>query len=223
MQRERPYASVACQRVEVHGEQHIGRLRLAVSLPPVVTPGELHVVPADAGDTVGAGGNRDNARAAHNCRPKPIHQSVVAEVIGRKLRLPSGADARFGASHDPGAVDNEVGVAAGSDKTVGERADASEVGQVEFVDFHTVDASDHRTCDRGPSCGDDDVRAGTRKGARCFQAEAGIAAGDDRELSRQIMARESLPGGRVCSESRAYGRLSVDHDFPRHRFRWGKH
>ena len=52
MQRERAHAGVPAERVELHGEQHVGRLRLPVRLPLVVAVLELDVVPADAGAVV---------------------------------------------------------------------------------------------------------------------------------------------------------------------------
>ena len=129
---------------------------------------------------VGARGHRDHPRAARERRPKPVHQRVVAEMVGCELRLPSWTDAGLGTGHDPGAVDDDVGVAARGDEARGKCADALQVGQVELVDLDARDAV-HRLVRGGrPPRGNDDMRAGAGQGARRFQAKAGMAAGDDR-------------------------------------------
>ena len=90
MDREGAHAGVRAERVELHGEQHVGGLRLAVRLPLVVAALELRIVPANARAAVPAGRDGDDARpAAGERRPEAVDEREVAEVIGRELRLPA--------------------------------------------------------------------------------------------------------------------------------------
>ncbi len=141
MHRERAHARLLAQRVQVHGEQHVGGLGLPVGQPLVVPPLELHVVPADPGELVAVGGDRHHARPApRQRRPEPVDQGEVAEVVDGELGLPAGADPPLGAGHDAGVGDQQVQVAPGGEKTLREAPHAVEVGQVQLGDLDPGDA-----------------------------------------------------------------------------------
>jgi hypothetical protein len=76
----------------------------------------------------------------------------------------------------------------GGEEAVGEGADAVEVGEVEFADLHVVDAGERFLGGGAAAGGDDDVGAGAGEGAGGLEADAGVAAGDDRELAGQVDA-----------------------------------
>lgn len=161
MQREGPDSGIPAQGVELYDEQRVRRLRLAVRLPLVVAALELHIVPADAGEPVTVGGHRDDpCPAARERRPEPVDERVVAEVVGGELCLQSGADPGLGSGHDARVVDEQVDIAVRGEETLGEGAHTAEVGQVELVHLHTVDAVDRLLGGRAPPCGYDAPGAG---------------------------------------------------------------
>src|SRR5579859_7816186 len=95
MYRERPYAGVARQRIEVQREQRVGRLGLPVGRPLVVSVLELHVVPADRRAPVPERGQRDDpgATVVRESRPQQVREHVVTQMVGRELGLPTRSDA----------------------------------------------------------------------------------------------------------------------------------
>ena len=208
MKREGPHAGIAAERIQMYGKQRIGGLGLAVSQPSVVASVEVQVVPADWRIVMGARGHRDHPCAARERRPKPVHERKVAKMVGCELGLPSLADAGLGARHDPGAVDDDVGVASRGDEALGKGADALQVGQVELVDLGALDAAHRLTCRRWPPRGDDDMSAGAGQRARRFQAESGMAAGDDRHISAEIRGPPALPSRSFVPQIRSLSVLA---------------
>ena len=143
MNRERPHAGRPAERVQLHGEQHVGGLGLPVRLPLVVAVLKLDVVPADAGAPVPAGRHRDHPAAARrDQRPEPVDQREMTKVVGRELRLPAVADPSLWAGHDPGAVDDDVDRAAGVEQALRELGHAGQVTKVKGIDLHAIDVSD---------------------------------------------------------------------------------
>ena len=98
--------------VGLHGEQHVGGLRLAVGDARVVGPPvEEQVV---EGRRVRCRG-RSSSPPPPGRRPRPASaswrpsgQREVAEVVGGELELPALRGVRLGAGHDPGVVDQDV-------------------------------------------------------------------------------------------------------------------
>jgi hypothetical protein len=202
--REGPYVALLPERVEVHGEEHVGRLGLPVRLPLVISPLEPHVVPADAGPAVPGGGDRDDPRSVAGARdrgPEPVDERVVTEVVGGELRLPAGPDPRLRAGHDPGVVDDDVGAAAGGEEPFGEAAHALQVTEVEFVDLDAVEAGERLFGGLRPSRGDDDVRSGPYERPRGLQPEAGVTAGHDREPVRKVDPPQDVVRGALRVEA----------------------
>ena len=136
----------------------------------------------------------------------------MAEVVGRELRLPARPDARLRAGHDRRVVDQDVDAAPGVEEALGEGVDAVEVAEVELVDLDALDAGEHLARVLGPAGRDDDVRAGAGERARGLQAEARVAAGDDREPAGEVDAGEDLGGGAAVAEARVDRMLGSRHD-----------
>lgn len=203
VQGERPYARVPAEPVELHGEQHVRRLRLPVRPPLVVAGAPVHVVPADAGGVVAGGGDRHDPRPARcDHRPQPVDQGEVAEVVGRELSLPAGADPRLGAGHDARAVDDDVDGASGGEEPLGEGPHALQVTEVQLVRLDAVDALQGLA--GGLRAPRRDHHVGARAG-QCpgrLQTDARIAAGDDRELAGEVDPLQDLVGGALGAETR---------------------
>lgn len=125
----------------------------------------------------------------------------MAEVVGRELRLPARSDSGLRAGHDPGIVDQQVDGAAGSDEASGEAADTVEVGEVQFVDLHVVDADDRLLGGRATPGGNHDMRTGAGERPRRLQPDARVTAGDHRELSGQVDPPQHLLRGALGSEA----------------------
>ena len=111
-------------------------------------------------------------------------QRHVAEMVGAELAFPALADAGEGRGHDAGIVDQDVQAAAGFEIMVGEAAHAGEVAEVHGGDLDFAGDAGQRfgggVC---PARRNRDARAGAGEGANGFEADAGIAAGDDDVLS----------------------------------------
>src|ERR1700694_3592195 len=202
MQRERPHPRVLAERVELDGEQRIGGFRPSVRLPLVIAVLELDVVPADGRVAVTGRGYGDDASSfPGESGPQPVDEREVAEVVGRELRLPPGADARFGTGHDCGAVDHDVGGSVSGQETLRESADAVEIPEVELVDLDAVDGRDRRLRGRGPTGWHDHVSTGAGQRARRLAAETGVPAGDERQLAGEVDSAKALLRGALGPEA----------------------
>jgi len=71
-------------------------------------------------------------------------------------------------------------------------ADTLDVGEVELVHLHAVDAIDGLLSRRAPPRGDDHVGAGAGERAGRLQTEARVAARDERDLAREVDAADHL-------------------------------
>src|SRR3954452_5238339 len=130
---ERADPLVLAERVELEGEQAVGRLRLAVGLPLLVRIAlELQVVEADRADPVSRRGELDHARAAaaRERGPEEVREDIVAEVVGRELALPAWSDAELRRRHDAGVVDEQIELAVGLEEELREAVDALDPGEL---------------------------------------------------------------------------------------------
>src|SRR5262249_37584114 len=128
-------------------------------------------------------GQRHDAAAAvaRDCRPQQVHEHVVTEVVRGELRLPARADARLRASHDPGVVDDDRDAAAAGEEAITERMDGRQVPEVELIDLDAVDAVQRLRRSVTAAGRNDDVRAGSGERSGRLEADARVAAGDDRQ------------------------------------------
>lgn len=126
----------------------------------------------------------------------------MAQVVGRELGLPAGADAGLRAGHDPGVVDEDVDGAVRGEEPLGEGADAVQVAEVELVHLDTVETGDRLLGDRPAPRRDDDPGTGLGERAGRLQAEPRVAAGDDRQLPREVDAVEHVVRAAPEVESR---------------------
>ena len=205
---EGAHPSRCAERVEMDGEQHVGRLGLPVGGPLVVTALELHVVPAHPRAAMTERRHRHHPGAdAGDRRPQPVDEGEVAEMIGRELRLPPGPDTGLGARHDPGVGDQQINAPTRRQEPFGERGDTVEIAQIELVDLNTVDTS-QRLGSRGGAAGrHHDTGAGADQGARRLQPNAGVAASHHRQPASQIDAFEHVGGRRRGTEPGTDGAL----------------
>jgi hypothetical protein len=204
VQRERADASVGRERVELHGEEDVGGLRLPVGRPLVVGLGApVEVVEAHRRAVVPAGGHRHHPRvaAALDRRPQPVDQREVPEVVGGELGLPARPHPDLRGRHDPGVVDHHVDRAAGVQEVAGEGGDAVEVTEVEGGELDTLDPVERLLRRVRATGGDDDVGAGGGQGAGRLEAESRVAARDDREAAGEVDAVQHLAGGGRRAES----------------------
>lgn len=124
----------------------------------------------------------------------------MAEVVGRELGLPAGADPGLRTGHDRGVVDDEVDGASRGGEALREPADAVEVGEVEVVHLDPVDTGECLLGGLAPSGGHDDLGTGAGQRARRLQAEARVTAGDKGELSGEVDPAQDVRRGVPGSE-----------------------
>jgi hypothetical protein len=205
MHGEGPHTEGGTERIELDGEQTVGRLRLPVGLPLVVAGLELRVVETDSGELMPGGGERDHPCTAVSLQrgPEQVREHVVPEMVRGELRLPAGADPHLRGGHDRGIVDQDVEAAVGREEVLGERPHAVEVGEIQRGDLDGSQAA-------RVECGTGHLRASSRHdhGGSCadeggdrLDAEPGVAASDDGQLSLQIDAGHDLRRCRSGSET----------------------
>ena len=162
---------VLAERVEVHGEQAVGRLRLAVGLPLVVAALE-HAGRRTRIGRAACGRSRTARRRARRRRRASAGHSRLASAKWPRWLVANcasqpGPTRVSGAGHDRRVVDEHVERAAGGEEALGEGADAVQVAEVERVDLDRRRARPApRAACCGPAGGHDDLRARRRASAR---------------------------------------------------------
>ena len=198
--------------VELDREEHVGQFRLGVGGASVIAGGEVGVVPADRAEALGAGGDVDDSRALGGAQrgQEGERELEVAEVVGRQLHLVA-ACVPLRPAGGAGVVDQDVERTDAAEPAGREVLDRSGVDEVEPGDFDALDAGEGVGGAAGVARGDRDRCASPGKCAGDFEADAGVATGNDRVVARKVYAGEHVLGGRGGRERRADRDLLAGH------------
>ncbi len=160
---------------------------------------EVGVLEVERRADVAARRQRDHAGAvrALQRRQEPHEQLEVADVIDRELRLEPARIARQRRGHDAGVVDQQVERALGMARR--ERVDRRRGREVHRLDHDVRELAECPARLREVARRDDDLRPRGGEHARGLEADAGVAAGHDRELAVEPAVADHLArrGGRA--------------------------
>jgi hypothetical protein len=113
----------------------------------------------------------------------------MTEMVDRELRLPAvRADAGQFVGHHRRVVDKHVDAPVRGEEIAGEALNAAEVRQVKLGDLHARHPADDLAGLIGVAGGHHDGSAGIAEPAGHRGADAGVAAGHDGELAREVDA-----------------------------------
>ncbi len=181
--------------VELEGEHQVRRLRLRVGLGRVVALLPLQVVEFDAAHSGRRAAQRRDTGVVGGAkqRQQVAGQREVAEMVAAELQLESvGRGLAFGRLHDAGVVDQDVDRPAFGVELLAERGDAGQRRKVEALDGQLgvghlgADLLDGGFAFGAVADGHHHVGACGRQSGGEPEAEAGVRAGDDGELSGQV-------------------------------------
>jgi hypothetical protein len=97
-------------------------------------------------------------------------------------------------------------------ETISEGAHTLQLTRVQRVDLDAVEIAERGAGGVWPSCWHQDVSACPAQRTRSLQADAGIAAGHDRELAREVDAAQNFVGSAASPIAGADLLLSNGHD-----------
>ena len=112
----------------------------------------------------------------------------MAEVVDGELRLEAALVPGQRGRHDPSVVDEEVQRAPGGQVSIGEGIDRRRVDQVHRGDLHVAEVLLGGAGASDVACRDHDLGTGSAQDADRLPADAGVAAGDDRDRAGQVDA-----------------------------------
>jgi hypothetical protein len=115
-------------------------------------------------------------------------------MVGGELRLIPARVTHQGRCLDTCAVDQGVQRLAGGEELPGEGIDRGGIQQVRRLSLDTIASFERGHGLAVTARRDDDLGAGGAQGPRGLQADAGIAAGDNRYSAGQVDARDAVFG-----------------------------
>jgi len=212
--REGADALSLAEPVQLHGKEHIGRLGLAIGLPPVVAAmeevgiGEIHL-----SALVAPGGERHHPRPprAPQRGPEPRRELEMPQVVGGELGFIAPRIPLEGRGHDAGVVDEHVQGPPRGQELGRIGVDGPGVEQVQLAQFHAGEGAKRPTGLVGVAGRHEHGRPGLDQGPGRLQAEAGGAARDDGDLALQADPAQGLSGRGSGPETGADRRLGTRH------------
>ena len=188
--------------VELHREQDVGGLRLAVRGELVVlAPLVVGIVPHDVGSPVPARAEVDDARRriGEQHRHQQVGQQEVPDVVGAELHLEAFDGAFERRVHHARVVDQQVqpvvrrpSTTAANARTLSSDARSSEPASSSASGTWSRTVADGGVDARRVATREHHVGAGRRERARRLQTEPGRRAGDDRDLAAADPHRRAL-------------------------------
>ena len=207
--RVRVHAAGAEAPLELHGEEHVGGLRLPVGRPLLVGPVlEVDVLEDDGRSLVAEGADRDDARgrSAQERRRDQTGRQEVTQVVRPELELEAVGRLGFGAGHDARVVHEDVEGLVARQEALGEGANARQRVELELLHLDALVAGGLADGLRGRlalgEVAGRDHHPGSLGGqrARRLGTQAARAARHQRELPVEIDSLEHLVGGGVMAE-----------------------
>ena len=192
--------------VSGEGEQHVGRLRLAVAgdgvVGPVVVVG---VVEHDVGGAVGPRRDDDDPRPVGPAqrRPEAGGQLEVPEVVGGEVGLVAALVPAERGTPDAGALDEQVQRSTRPLEAVGEGIDRGRAQEVHRFDLDAVDPGQDRRRPLDVAGRHDHGGAGRPERSHGLDADPRRPTGDDGDPVRQVDAVDDVVGGGGDPEARA--------------------
>ena len=197
--------------LQLQGEHHIGQLALAVGLPAVVAALALQVIEADAAEILGAGGDGDHPgiRLTAQQWQQCLGEGEVAQVIDAELALEAIAGEAAGQAHHPGVVDQQIEAAVAVLQLAARGTHGGQVGQIKLqqVDRGPIPGSGQQLLPgqfsplQRPASQDHRGPLGQQRPG-CFQAEAAVSAGDQRQPTPLVWHIGGCPGHRSGARER---------------------